>query len=530
MYTTRELEDVQVNLTKRRKQMKHKLNKTTLAVAAMLCGLCMPAMAQEVTIGFNSHHPIAGGWKAIAVHAEDGYTMTPNNANGAFVDNGTFSANLDQTCVGSWSSGLAVTFTRDDGAPFKATRITVGALLSDASARWTATGHLVGGGTVVANLAIGVGPTVVSFGGEFNNLTSLVLSRSGGQPTFDNLVLNDADPQGQINFDYYPPIATLWYKTISQYTNGVYTEDGYTLTQTVGTGGGILAQQYNTNLLSVMTGPSLVPWGTPNPAYSIKRTDGVTNTFKATRMAVGSFHSTNTNRWSFTGHYADGGTVSQWVNCPPGVRTVLDFGPDFNNLTNLVFASVLGQPILDGLVLEDAIEPPPALIKFDVDAPAPNGWKAISAYPGGVYTEDGYTMTQTGGSGGIFDKGFNVGVLGAMAGPSLVSFSGGITVSFKRTDGVMRRFKVKSMAVGAFSDWSSATWNVTGHYYNGGTITTNVTTSYGVRSIINFAPEFDDLIELIFSVPNPSTSNQPVLDLLELGDAPWRGGTLILIQ
>ncbi len=505
--------------------MKHTPTIKILAVAAVLCGLGMTALSEAVTIDFNSHHPISGGWKAIAVHVEGGYIMTPNNANGAFVDNGYASVTLDKTCVGSWSTGLIVTFTRNDGEPFKAKRITVGSMSGQTGARWTATGHLVGGGTVVQNLPAGVGPTVVSFGGEFNNLTSLVLSRLVDQPTFDNLVLDDATPPGVINLDYYPSTVTPWYKTISQYTDGVYTEAGYTLTQTVGTGGGILAKTYNPALLDIMSGPSLVPWGIPNPAYSFTRDDN--EPFKATRIAVGSYNAITQAIWSITGHYQDGGTVSIRVNCPAGVRTVLDVGPDFNNLTNLVFASAWQQPLLDTLLLEDATEPPPALITFGVNPPDPNGWKAITAYPGGVYTESGYTLTQTGGSGGIMDKGFSAN-LGAMAGPSLLPFSGGITVSFTRTDGVMSRFKAKSMAVGSFSP-SNATWTVTGHYSDGGTVTTNVTAAYGGRSIIHFAPEFDELVELVFSVPSPSASNQPILDLLELGDAPVQG-TLLQIR
>jgi hypothetical protein len=492
----------------------------------------MNVMAQEVTIDFNSHYPITTptvGYKAIAVHVEDGYTMTPNNANGAFVDNGTFNANLDKTCVGSWSSGLTVTFTRNDGKPFKATRITVGALLNDVNARWTATGHLVGGGTVVANLPTGIGPTTVSFGAEFNNLTSLVLTRSGGQPTFDNLVLNDATEttKGHINFDFYPATASPWWKAITNYSGQVYTEAGYTLTQTVGTGGGIVAQPFNTNLLNIMTGPCLVPWSAPNPAYSFRRTDGVTNTFKVKSVAVGSFNSITQAIWNITGYYEDGGTVSIRVNCPAGVRTVLDVGPDFNNLTNLVFASAWQQPILDTLLLEDATEPPTTLIKFDVDPPASGQFKYIADYAGGVYTEDGYTLTQTGGTGGVFDKAYSAN-LSAMAGPCLLPFSTGITVSFKRTDGASRRFNAKSMAVGSFST-SNATWRVTGHYSGGGTVATNVTAAYGGRSIVHFAPEFDDLVELVFSVPNPSTANQPVLDLLELVGLPARG-TIITIQ
>ncbi len=510
--------------------MKRTLHITTLAVAAVLCGICVPAMSEEVTIDFNSHYPIGGaGWKAVATHSEDGYTMAVTAGSGAFVDNGYLGATLDRTCVGTWSGGLTVTFTRDGGVPFKAKRITVGSLSGSTTARWTATGHLVGGGTVVATLPAGVGPTVVSFGGEFNNLTSLVLSTHTPQPTLDDLVLNDAtDPSpGHINFDFYPATVWPWWKAISDYAGGVYTEAGYTLTQTVGTGGGILTQTYNPALLNIMTGPCLVPWSTPNPAYSFRRTDGVTNTFKVKSVAVGAFHATDLTRWNITGYYQDGGTVSIRVNCPAGVRTVLDVGPDFNNLTNLVFASALAQPMLDTLILEDADEPPPALIKFNVDPPAPNGWKAIADYAGGVYTEDGYTLTQTGGTGGIFDKAYSVNLY-AMAGPSLVPFSTGITTSFKRTDGASRRFKAKSMAVGSFSA-SNATWSVTGHHSGGGTVTTNVTAAYGGRYMIHFAPEFDDLVELVFSVPNPSNINQPVLDLLELVGLPARG-TMIMIQ
>ncbi len=176
--------------------MKHTLYITTLVVATLACGLCMPALAE--TIDFSDQTPGAG-WAYITanyVTPSGEYTLTPNQYvnGGIFLVNGTFGSTFTDTCFGTFSQPVIAVFTRAADATFSASSITVGDVNGTPGSWWQARGITDAGATPTVNLpvpTVGNTQVVALDPNVFNNLTSLSIIKGSGFPAFDDLVLGD---------------------------------------------------------------------------------------------------------------------------------------------------------------------------------------------------------------------------------------------------------------------------------------------------------------------------------------------------
>jgi len=180
--------------------MKHKLYITTLVVATLACGLCMPAQAAPVTLGFDIPVQASGDWTAMpSPYSEDGYTGLVSGS-GGLMDRAWNTSINDFTgnVVGSFGT-LVVDFTRDDGKPFKATSVAVGIITTasgGSGGTWQVTGYCNDGTVVYQDVGGGDNTrTVINFNADFDHLTNLVFSPGlidWYAPGFDDLVLDDA--------------------------------------------------------------------------------------------------------------------------------------------------------------------------------------------------------------------------------------------------------------------------------------------------------------------------------------------------
>jgi len=137
--------------------------------------------------GFNYYSTVTLGvpWSD---YKEKGFTMQPT-AGGVYFKHNSASelyGTFDEALVMLWGAGSQLTITRDDGQPFNATSLIVGAAGDSAL---DLTGNISGGGTVTASFTPLSGTKTTESLSGFSNLTNLVVDLVSGAPVFDDLIL-----------------------------------------------------------------------------------------------------------------------------------------------------------------------------------------------------------------------------------------------------------------------------------------------------------------------------------------------------
>jgi len=321
---------------------------------------CEREEPQETTFKFDFIAPI-NGWVDLTTVAPlvfDRYTMTLKAGRGGILDrmwspDSGVTTFADGVC-GGYSTGLVVSFTRNDGRPFAATSVAVGALLdSFPLANWTATGHFASGGSEQAILhGVHGTKTITNFPSYFRNITNLVLTGIATErPAFDELVLVDAPAVSAfvvMDFNGSAGGPGAVYTTFAP--GDTYSQYEYTMTNRGGTTLWFFDNDYNFDGYLTAFEDDVVqfPAGMASGQVRVERDDGLP--FVAKNLVIGGLAK---GSLTFTGNRVGGGTATSNFNNVQGAKLTVNFPNAFRNLQSLdIAASPASGAAIDDLTLE----------------------------------------------------------------------------------------------------------------------------------------------------------------------------------